>query len=487
VIEEIQSASEEVLLPSGKTSSVDSPSSSSSGVQFEPVTEEIQSAPEEVSLPSGNTPSVDDSPSGVLPRVLFEPAIEEIQSASEETLLPLSKVLEEITFPMDVPRSSPDRITVKVFWRNHFQFYHSVKEHFDPDSADARSILTRMFYTHGTPFTVDNLVIKTPTKLEHNQMFRIIDDKESKSRTPYKPVKKEYDRNIRIPIYPGEQVHEDHELDGDPEIDILAQYGCDPHDLLNDSDGYVSKSQIPRTIMLTPTKDLSSIWNQVESKFRISREHFNLVSNSHYLDQEGVLSEKLEFVEIRFKGKGAGPYMKAPLVHPSHQISVQQVDTNQRASFRGAVSPRMMRAELKRMGWTQPVLSRQIGSDSFVIPDDEDIVGGTVDVYSASPPIVEEELEVTTLRGVIKEGSDSPEEIVVRAQTVREIKSYIESLSDLHVRFLWCGIHDLNEPETKTGGLVIDVEYQEITTAIGVQIEKKQVWLPFKPWEELFE
>jgi hypothetical protein len=84
VIEENQSASEEVLLPSGKASSFDSLSSSPSGVQAVPVAEEIQPAPEEVLLPSGKISSL-DSPSSSPSGVQFVPVIEEIRSASEES------------------------------------------------------------------------------------------------------------------------------------------------------------------------------------------------------------------------------------------------------------------------------------------------------------------------------------------------------------------------------------------------------------------
>jgi hypothetical protein len=91
------------------------------------------------------------------------------------------------------------------------------------------------------------------------------------------------------------------------------------------------------------------------------------------------------------------------------------------------------------------------------------------------------------LKGVIntKSGTGDFEEITVRAQSVGKIKAYVESLANLTVRFLWCGIQALTDPDTWAGGLVIQVEYVEYTTAVGVKIDGKHTWLPFRPWEVL--
>jgi hypothetical protein len=108
VIEEIQSASEDVSLPSGKASNHDSPSRSLPGVSFSevesstsinPVIEEIQSASEDVSWPSGKASNHDSlsrsllgvSFSEVESSTFVSPVIEEIQSAPEEASLPSGK------------------------------------------------------------------------------------------------------------------------------------------------------------------------------------------------------------------------------------------------------------------------------------------------------------------------------------------------------------------------------------------------------------
>jgi hypothetical protein len=106
VIEEIQSAPEEVSSPSGEASNLDFPSSSSSEVLFakaesstfvNPVIEEIQSAPEEVSSPLGEASNLDFPPrrlsevlcAKVERSTIINPVTEEIQSAPEEESLPL--------------------------------------------------------------------------------------------------------------------------------------------------------------------------------------------------------------------------------------------------------------------------------------------------------------------------------------------------------------------------------------------------------------
>jgi hypothetical protein len=125
------------------------------------------------------------------------------------------------------------------------------------------------------------------------------------------------------------------DLDDEPEYDRIARWGVDDFSddagSLNDSDGYPKRPQIPREIMLRPTKDLEEVWRQAEGKLGILREHFNLVSNSHYLEQSGQWRTTLERIEIRFRGRGAGPTPQGRMIEiqPAKEITCVHQETGE--------------------------------------------------------------------------------------------------------------------------------------------------------------
>jgi hypothetical protein len=358
VIEETQSPSQEIL-------SVCSHSSSQSGFQLASVIEEVQSAPQEVL-------SVDSPPSSQS-RVQFVPGIEEIQSVSVGQL--------DSTPPHFTVMN--DTVSANFLWRDKAQFV-GLKKCFDPnDPIMAWRLVHTLNHAWHTNFTIADMPFKEPTILEHMHKYKI-DDKLGSVDPPSehwnKPVtSSDSDDAEEKRIKEGTLSLRYQNLYDDPE-DLIAQYGCDPDDFLNNSDGYLPKPRIPRTIMISRTKDLASIWKQVEDRYGIPRSCFSLVSNSHYLDQEGEWFKEIDNVEIRFRGNGAGPYIQAPFVHPSYRIEVEQDNPKKKVSFDGPVTTRMISAELKRLGWIQPVLCRVIDGEDHVIPDEGVIVGGKISV-----------------------------------------------------------------------------------------------------------
>jgi hypothetical protein len=90
---------------------------------------------------------------------------------------------------------------------------------------------------------------------------------------------------------------------------------------------------------------------------------------------------EIDDVEIRFRGNGAGPYVQAPLVHPSYKITCIWAD-GRKVTIEQAMFPHEIRAILEMEGWENPILCRSIDEvNFFIIPDEIKILGGTIFAY----------------------------------------------------------------------------------------------------------
>jgi hypothetical protein len=389
-------------------------------------------------------------------------------------------------------------VSIKILWKNRLQMFR-VKKNFDPGDPEVERNLLRplnnIFRTH---FKMSDLPFKGPICLEDFQIFVIKDNSRSGANIVSPSNRLVKQESLSSGDEEEKQIREASraliykDIDANPEIDDLERWGIDDSEgSLNDSDGYSARPQIPRELMLTPTKDLGEVWNQVESRLKIPREHFSLVSDSHYLEQSGQWRNALEKVEIRFRGRGAGFGKKAKVtgLHPTDTIYCAHEEQDIDLEFEGGACARDLESALYE-DFEDFKICRHINGEKRIILPEEFIQAGIVYVHQAKD--FGEDLHRVTIRGVIDSvyGDGLPQEISLGAKTLSEIRDYIETLSSWSVRNIWNGLFPLEDEDAWLGGAIVDVEYDQEPNTMGIRLGSKMetfIDTLIRPLDELFE
>jgi hypothetical protein len=293
-----QSAPDDVFMPSGIASNYVSPSCSQTGELNQG---DFGKSPSITVIGNVSQSAFDvvPMPSGIVSTHVSPP--------SNPTRNP-SHLTSHMTAQARNPWSLENRTSIKIIWKGQLRMF-DVPKHFDPkDPIEGPKLLKTLNGVFRTTikrsFQMSDLPFKEPIDLAWLQVFSIDGSKEQpepETKTRYR--KEESEDSEELEIREASRALKYKDLDDEPEIENLEKCGVDDSaDGLNDSDGHSKGPQIPREIMLTPTRDLGKVWTQVESRFKITRDHFSLVSNSHYLEQSGMWQTPLERVEIRFRG-----------------------------------------------------------------------------------------------------------------------------------------------------------------------------------------
>jgi hypothetical protein len=125
-----------------------------------------------------------------------------------------------------------------------------------------------------------------------------------------------------------------------------------------------------RTLALKPSQKVEEIWTQAEQKLKCSRNHFALVTNSHYLPQEGILSEPKQFFEIRWRGGGGGDpaLSKGSQAYRESQTAKKREKYRQREAHQAEIKKESQLQVAIEDSRTVSVLVKQIVTDDSGLP-----------------------------------------------------------------------------------------------------------------------
>jgi hypothetical protein len=291
------------------------------------------------------------------------------------------------------PRRKPGTITVLFEWETEIQYMEVKRILRGPE--DIRELLSRL----RAAFKADIMLQDLPSSFRELPVYLTKDGGYI--------LERKVKRSPRIWTDEEDEDSEERRICEDSR----ALYEAEAGDLdLNDSDGYSKRTPIPREIMLVPTQILEDIWSQVEQKLRIPRAHFSLVSNSHYLEQKEEWTVPLERVEIRFRGRGAGPVGQVKVTNIQLDSTVSCVDTETGIEIEGNKLAEEIGLQLNAR-FPGAVLYRHVNGAKYAIPADEMIQGGSVYPYQMDDEDIFQERQNVILRGVRDElyGSGEPE------------------------------------------------------------------------------
>jgi hypothetical protein len=277
---------------------------------------------------------------------------------------------------------------------------------------------------------------------------------------------------------------DDYEDPVDKEIIALSRYGVD--DCVNASDGYRT---LPKVVLIQPTKSLRQVWDQVESKLGVTREHYALVNQSHYLPQEGSWHEEIQSVETRCRGR-AGGQKNYPLVPPRDPSVYCEVIGTEFAGHVTGVDGDELACLL--FSWNEienPISYPEVGEDRIGVGLDQKLNGGRILVYCQEDLSPEE--RCNQVRGVWIEHEDSTgeETVIVDQGTGSEIKAQIQDMSCYEVKRLWRGLFPLGDDETAIGE-TLDVEFEETAGEVTIKLDSEygpSITTFVRPLEVLFD
>jgi hypothetical protein len=194
---------------------------------------------------------------------------------------------------------------------------------------DLYSLLSELSWCFGRIVKLDELPFKGDAIFQEGQTVRAKNRLGSSRRHEEEEDSESDEREIKEAS--AELVRQ--QFEEDLGIRFLANHGVDDceeqflsEDSVNSSDGYQRKRGIPRNIMINASDDLADIWAQVEKKLGIPRSHYALVSGSRYLLESGIWPSRLQWVEIRFRGLGAGPHPKCNYMQLPLDLGFQRID-----------------------------------------------------------------------------------------------------------------------------------------------------------------
>jgi hypothetical protein len=274
--------------------------------------------------------------------------------------------------------------------------------------------------------------------------------------------------------YPGDDEEPDDPVDA--EINLLPMYGyCE---WAKEYQGRYKA--LPQSVFIQPTKVLSRVWDEVEAKLRVSREHFALVHQNHYLPQEGEWSHEIQWVETRGRGR-AGRAKKAKIkttkvvrLSPTWEdevgICCTIPDLGEEGTFIGNDSTELALQVQSKFGNEDPILFYEFDQERYAIPWNSCLYSRKVIITSQR--FLQGFGAYNKARGVrIKEDGEVTErQIGVLPGQSTDIIQEIQRLSDLKVRTIWRGLDELDREELIIGE-TLDVAYENLNQRVTIHFD----------------
>jgi hypothetical protein len=298
---------------------------------------------------------------------------------------------------------------------------------------------------------------------------------------PMEVYSSDSDRMEKAGLIPSNDGYED---PIDREINELAIYGID--DCVNASDGYHT---LPRMVCVSPTKSLNQVRDEAESKLGVSRDHYALVNQSHYLPQEGTWHHEIQWVETRCRGRAGG--QKVVSLNPPRNRAIRWVDvaTEETGIFKGPDAGELVNFLVNEEEIEDPILYREIGTDKIGIGMDQRMNGGKVSVYHREDLSAHDCFNRVIGVWIEQEGMMGETTADANEGTGSEIKAQLQELICFTVKRLWRGLYPLDDDETAVGE-TLDVEYEEKSGEVTIKLDSEKgtsITTFVRPLETLFD